>query len=472
MAEKAPFADLSKKEAKETLLKIQTDPVFFAETFLRDFNDPDKPMQLFWYQKTILRSKAPCILLNISRQTGKSSIAEILGIHTATTRKNCQVLIISRSQQQSSELLRKLTRVVMDSEFKNDVISSSTTKLAFKNGSIIVALPTSEATIKGYSPNMVILDEAAMFADDSIFYESIMPMLAATHGRLIIMSTPKGKRGFFWSMYNKWQEDPDSEVYSLPYRINKQAAAQFGLDAARVGTLTCPIHNEEFYKKQADQMPSIKFRQEYGARFVDESDAFFPYKTFIPCMRDKILLYEGNPEKEYYLGIDWGQVQDSTVIVILEYSEDKNNDGRYSVVVLKELKERNYGEALDYVYELNKRFNIMGGLSDLGSGRRQLEELEKKGILVDGIAMSQQSKVEMFDRMLMLMEKRVLTLPHDDELEKQLHGFTYTKGMSGRTLLHHTKGVHDDMVDAIALAIHAAHDERTGACEVFVTPLI
>lgn len=467
MSELAPFEDMSSEEARIYLRKLKTDAVFFGEKILRDFREPEKPLKLFWYQKRILRDDSDRILLNISRQTGKSSIAILESIHQAATKRNQEILIVSRSQKQSSTLLRKLTRSVFDSELKSDVTANSRTELQFRNGSIIVACPASEATIKGYSPDLVILDEAAMFADDAIFYEAIRPMLAATHGRLIVMSTPKGKRGFFWDTFNEWKEDDDAVVYNLSYKITKDAAAEFGLDKSRIGDLTCPIHTKEYYEKEKSEMPSIKFEQEYGAKFVDESDAWFPYKIFTPMMRDDILKYRGDPQKEYFLGVDWGRVADFTVVAVLERIEE-GEKVYYKTVVLKEWQPQTNAEPVQqFIYDLIKRFNIEGGYSDIGGGRKQAEEFEEQGLPIEGIALSQKSKIEMFSVMRNWLEQKKLFLPDNDKLKDQLHGFTYKIGKSGRYLLHHrtskNKGaVHDDMVDAIGLAVWATQKRRTG----------
>jgi len=470
MSEPAPFQQATKAEASDYLRKLRDDAVYFAETLLRDFADPRKPLKLFWYQKKILRSKANRILLNISRQTGKSSIAIIMAIHHAVTNHNRQILIISRSQEQSSDLLRKLTKVVMDSELKADVVLNSTTKLSFKNGSLIASLPTSEATIRGYAPHLVILDEAAMFPDDELF-AAVRPMLAATHGRLVLMSTPKGKRGFFWNMFNKWCEQVDAEVFNMPYIITASAVELYGLDPSLVGTITCPLHDLEFYDIEREQMTSIKFKQEYESRFVDESDAWFPYEMFMPLMRDNILKYDGDPEKEYFIGIDWGQVADSTVVAVVE-REEISNKTYFKVIVLKEFFQSKHSVSMDYIYDINSRFNISGGLSDLGGGRAQTEELEDKGMQIEGIALSQQSKIDILSCMRKLMEQRALELPKNEKLERQLHSFSYSIGKSGRYLLHHSKGEHDDMVDAIGLALWAAQNKRTGTGASFRMPSV
>src|SRR5437763_971128 len=60
------------------------------------------------WQETLLRSRAPRILLNCSRQAGKSTTVAALALHTALFQKDSLVLLLSRAQRQSSELFRKV----------------------------------------------------------------------------------------------------------------------------------------------------------------------------------------------------------------------------------------------------------------------------------------------------------------------------------------------------------------------------
>jgi hypothetical protein len=73
-----------------------------------------------------------------------------------------------------------------------------------RNRSRIVALPGSESTTRGFSaPSLVLVDEAAQVSDG--LYCSVRPLLAVSGGQLILLSTPRGKRGAFW---HAWDREP------------------------------------------------------------------------------------------------------------------------------------------------------------------------------------------------------------------------------------------------------------------------
>ncbi len=78
-------------------------------------------------------------------------------------------------------------------------------ELQLTNVSRIVCLPCREETIRGYSNvSLLVIDEAARVPDD--LYRAVRPMLAVSDGRLICLSTPYGKRGFF---YDAWANGGD-----------------------------------------------------------------------------------------------------------------------------------------------------------------------------------------------------------------------------------------------------------------------
>ena len=69
-----------------------------------------------------------------------------------------------------------------------------------KDGARVITLPGEEDTIRGVaSVDLLLLDEASRIKDD--LYLTVLPMIAVTRGRQMAMSTPKGKRGWFWDAW-------------------------------------------------------------------------------------------------------------------------------------------------------------------------------------------------------------------------------------------------------------------------------
>ena len=154
------------------------------------------------WQASVLRSSSKRLLLNCSRQSGKSSTAAILALHETLYHAKRLVLLISPSLRQSNELFRKVTDFSNKLSTKRKLIEDNRLSCTFENKSRIVSLPSSEATIRGFSGANLIIEDEASRVDDEL-YRAIRPMLAVSNGRLILMSTPFGKRGHF---YKEWSE--------------------------------------------------------------------------------------------------------------------------------------------------------------------------------------------------------------------------------------------------------------------------
>jgi hypothetical protein len=216
--EKSTLMELS------TLMKLASkrDPVFFARYLLR-FN-PDK------WQADFLRSKAGLILLNCTRQSGKSTSAAILALWLFMFFPGQLIILVSPSERQSQEIFRKIKNFYngLAPIFKIQLKADNTTSMEGVNNSRIVSLPESEGTIRGYSAaNVIIEDEAARVSD--ALSMAVEPMLAVSHGRYIQMSTPYGRIGHFFVNYH----NPNiiAEKYEVPWhqcpRISKDFIASY-----------------------------------------------------------------------------------------------------------------------------------------------------------------------------------------------------------------------------------------------------
>ncbi len=204
-------------------------------------------------QGVVLRSTARRGILNCSRQWGKSTVAAAKAVHRAYMRAGCTVLVASPSSRQSAEFLRKASALVRRLGVRVRGDGDNALSLLFPNGSRIVGLPGTEATVRGFSAvSMILIDEAARVSDE--MYQSLRPMLAVGDGDLWLMSTPCGQRGFF---YETWRgTDPDW------LRVSVRATE-------------CPRIRAEFLAEERMAQTADFFAQEYLCEFTGRDDAVF-----------------------------------------------------------------------------------------------------------------------------------------------------------------------------------------------------
>ena len=107
------------------------------------------------------------------------------------------MVVLSPSARQSGELIRKASEFVQRMGIQPRGYGDNERSLLFPNGSRIVGLPGKEGTVRGFSAvSLILIDESARVRDD--LYKAVRPMLAVGGGDLWLLSTPAGKRGFFY----------------------------------------------------------------------------------------------------------------------------------------------------------------------------------------------------------------------------------------------------------------------------------
>jgi hypothetical protein len=102
-------------------------------------------------QMEVLRSNAKRGILNCSRQWGKSTVAAAKAVHRAYMRPGCLVLVASPSERQSAEFLRKASALVRRLKIRPRGDGDNAISILLPNGSRIVGLPGTEATVRGFS---------------------------------------------------------------------------------------------------------------------------------------------------------------------------------------------------------------------------------------------------------------------------------------------------------------------------------
>lgn len=226
----------------------------------------DAGIDLDPWQRDCLLDTSPQVLMNCSRQSGKSTVDAIDAVSTALSYTSALVLLLSPSLRQSTELFRKCLDVYRALDRKIPAHAESALRLELRNGSRIIALPGTEGTIRGYSgAKLLVIDEASRVED--ALYRSVRPMLAVSRGRLRASSTPFGKQGWWW------------EAWSL----GGSAWQRYEIPADK-----CPRITEEFLEEERNSMPPWWFDQEYMCQFRDIDEQFFAYDTVMQSLSDNV----------------------------------------------------------------------------------------------------------------------------------------------------------------------------------------
>jgi hypothetical protein len=221
-------------------------------------------IELDGWQQSALQSKAQRLLLNVTRQGGKSTVAALLGLHEALSTPNALVLAVSPGERQSKLLFKTLMRYYRALGRPVPSLVENVLSLELANGSEVHALPGVEGTIRGFAGvTLLLVDEASRVTDELM--AAVRPMLAITKGRLVTMSTPWGKRGWW---YGAWSEGgADWERYEVP-------------------ATACPRISQEFLAAERRALSPMFYASEFECQFVEPEDAFFSYDAIAAAFDD------------------------------------------------------------------------------------------------------------------------------------------------------------------------------------------
>jgi hypothetical protein len=239
------------------LERLRQDP----QRIMADANmEPDR------WQADLLRTKPRRALLLASRQSGKSQVAAAMALQAALLEPPALVLLLSPGLRQSGELFRdKILPLFNRLGRPVKAVQESALSMTLANGSRIVSLPGDEETIRGYSGvRLLVVDEASRVPD--ALYRSVRPMLAVSQGRLVCLSTPFGRRGWFWEEWegsNRWTR-------------------------VKITADQCPRITAEFLAEERLALGDRWFRQEYKCSFEEVIDSVFAQADIDAALSDDL----------------------------------------------------------------------------------------------------------------------------------------------------------------------------------------
>lgn len=202
------------------------------------------------WQRRVLRSTSKYLHLVCSRQVGKSTTTALAALHHALFRPGAVILIFSPTDRQSAELFLKISGFYRALGKPIDAPQETVHTLRLENDARILSLPASESGVRGFTPSLILIDEAG-FVPDGLF-SAVSPMLAVSGGRLIAMGTPNGQRGFFYdaSLSPRWEH-------------------------VVVPATECPRISAEFLEAERERLGDTVFEQEYLCSFQASAGSAF-----------------------------------------------------------------------------------------------------------------------------------------------------------------------------------------------------
>jgi len=410
------------------------------------------------YQEAILKDESKQITIRASRQSGKSEVTAVKVLWTAITNSNSQILLTAPTMRQASIIRNKMNAFMLRTPLMQFTINYSQSYIKFKNGSEIYSLPgTNPETVRGFSPDLLVIDEAAYVKDR--VYSALEPSMAQTNGSTMLISSPYGKKGRFYDSHTKLDY---YSKYHIPWS-------------------DCPFISREYIEKERQSKTEMEFKQEYEAEFLDNSDALISLDLIKEAVADI------NPEKkavegrDYYLGVDQARYgTDETVYIVVAhkpvkiFEEEKliESYDDIKVVYWDSTAKNNMTDVMGRTQALHSIFNfkkIYMDSSSIGSGPSDF--LKEANLPIEFNGFTQKEKHNMFTSLVLLFEKNKqrnlkkdegvnlfdsvhFKIPDIQKLLWQLGELEYEYSSNSLMKIHHPdkSNAHDDWPDALALA--------------------
>ena len=311
------------------------------------------------YQKEFILAKQKRKLWISSRQIGKSHTIAFLLAYEAIAKPNSVSLCISVNQASAAEIIKKaklFAEAILKLSNGKITYTDSFDKITFSNGSRIISLSSNVDGMRGWTANIVCIDECAFVQHLDEVMQAIAPTLSRNkNAKLILTSTPASKQSYFYQLFEQACNDSNWYVQLTTILQAKDSGLDVDIDAIKT------LCQDE-----------ASFNQEYMCCFADKSATAY---LDADELASKEIPEDNNIT--YYAGIDLGRKNDQTAIAIIGKVKQE-----YFLVDIKTMVDVPYQEQFDKILEIQNRYQakkIFVDSSGLGGPiAEQLNKVDKR----------------------------------------------------------------------------------------------
>jgi len=351
-------------EMIEEYLKCSQDPVYFTEKYMKiiNINEGLVNFTLYDYQKDMLRSMTDnrFTIIATARQAGKSTTTCAFILWYIIFHGQKTVALLANKGDTAREILGRIQLAYqhLPKWLQQGVREWNKGSFVLENDSRVIASATSSDAIRGYSINLLFIDEAAFIENWDEFFTSVYPTISSgTESKIVLVSTPNGLNHFYklwdYAVTKKNQYHPIKVMwYDVPGRD----------EAWKTDTVAAMNFDTE------------KFEQEYCVEFMGSSG------TLISGWKLKQMVYQEPILKKDGLSLYKNADKNRSYVCLVDVSRGKGLD--YSAFSVIDVTTMPYEQVLvyrsnnttpsdyaDVVYQVCKNYNkaaVLVEINDIG----------------------------------------------------------------------------------------------------------
>jgi len=519
------MANLTKEQILIEYVKCQKDIAYALKTYLETYDNTVKkyvPLELFPDQQSLI-SDYENFNENIAlkyRQAGVTTVTAAWASKRLVFAKKTEpekVLIIANKLDTSQEMANKIRSFIgqwpswLGVDFSQDKNSQKHFKLT--NGCEVKAVATSKDALRGFTPTILVFDEAAFIDADSDFWAACMASLS-TGGKVIVVSTPNGFDPIYYEIYDQanrsmnefkisemfWYRDPryTKDLYMVKtnniihYLLNKEQYINDG-DVIDWSDIKPSERNysdldkliSEGYKPSSSWFESMvkklkydkrKVSQEIECSFLGSGDNVFDSNLLQDIKENHVrepqnkmmgnmlwIWKEPVVGHKYIMGIDVsrGDSEDFSSIEIIDFDNREQvleYVGKVPPDVIAEIAFK-----WANMYSAFVVIDITGGMGVATA--RKLQEMGYKDLYIDGVDTSNKWKyvpksaekipgLNFNNKRVQIISSFEESMRHEfkiysSRLYDEMNTFIYINGRPD-----HQKGHHDDLIMSIAMCTY------------------
>jgi len=381
------------------------------------------------------------VVVVCGRQVGKTLLDINQSLMWALSKKNVQIMMVLPTDSQANKVYKQTIEGIISADVvKSHKGQSGSAEILFENSSkILFRSALQEDSLRGYSNDYLIIDEAA-FINENTINSILIPTLTVKGKKILITSTPKGKNWLF-KYFNKQNIDK-------------------GWASFKFTSYDSPYVNKKFLDEQKNSLPQEIFEQEYMAEFVDKASIF---KNL-----DDIMTFNEIPQNvgDVYIGVDLGMNNDYTVATVINSDYQVIDILRFTNITSSELKNK-----LQLFFSKYKPKNIV--IENNGLGIPIVSDLLETswGQFITPFTTTPKSKHEIIQNMVRLFNNKEIKLPDDKNLRVELENFIFIMTDTGNIKYQASSGIHDDMVMSLAFSLEALNRGNKKQFDYFFSTL-
>lgn len=374
----------------------------------------------------IISSSAMYHVICSGRQNGKSYLCKQLLLYFAINNPQWQIMYVSMTYSQTNKLYKEILNAIKPS----GVIAYTNSKensIVLVNGSEIYFKSYNNAdAIRGYSLDLLIIDEAA-YCKDEDWNAVFRPTLAVRGKKCVLCSTPRGRNWFYTLFqYGIDDENHNFKSYKATYKDN-------------------PFANADEINSAKKQLPEKIFQSEYLAEFVDGSLSVFDGVS--DCVNNEL------PTGKKYAAIDVGRQNDYTVLTVMSGGNviyiGRWRNQTWETITNNIIVQLRCYQPISCWVEVNGIGDVFVEMLQTALQTPMNADIRTK---IKPWVTSNQSKNNAVEQLISDFQTRSINIPNNDDLLFELNNFECSFSKTNRAICYSGRqGVHDDCVMSLAI---------------------